>query len=143
MTQCRQTNQIVFIGVGALHLAIGLALFVGLPIQHVSSIASVTNLLGTYGTAFVMVAIGTLALCSTLAHSQLVGGGLLVSQQIVLIASAVAGVACAMDGHYADGTPADPWHIFFDQSVYLVMTIQHSTAILQTHAPEVWEWLWG
>ena len=143
MTVEPQTNFVTFSGIGALHLAVGVGLFVDLPIANVSSIASVTQTLGIYGTAALMTAIGVLALCSMLAKQRLVGFGLLVSQQIVLIASGAAGILCALGGHYADGTPANPWHIFVDQLPYLVMTVQHSAAIIQTHAPEIWRKLWS
>ena len=136
-------NTIVFTCIGALHLLVGLCLFVGLPIQNISSIASVTKLIGVTGTAILMTTIGTLALCSMLASQRYVAFGLLVSQQVVLIASGVAGIVCAIEGHYADGTLANSWHIGIDQSPYFALMVIHSAAILQTHADEVWEWLWS
>lgn len=133
-----QNNRILFTGVGVLHLAIGIGLFAGLPIDRVSSIAGIVLAIGIDWTALLMFAIGAMSLCSTLVTGRVLAFALLVSQQIVLVASGVAGVWCALEGHYADGTPADPWHIFADQLPYGLIMGMHSMAILQSHAPALW-----
>ena len=118
------TNGIVFTSIGVLHLAVGVGLLIGLPIENVSSIASVTQLLGRWGAALLLTTIGVLALFSMLASKRYVAMGLLISQQIVLIASGVAGILCAFGGAYSDGTIQNGWHIFFVK-IYSQVLLRH------------------
>ena len=135
-----QSNSIVFTLAGTLHLAWGVGLLFW-PIGHVTAIANAVGGLDTIPAAVLMIAIGVAALSSTFTSNRYVALGLVVSQQIVLILSAWAAIECANAGHYADGTPAAPSHIFSDQLVYLLLAVAHTAAIIQTHGRELAKWV--
>ncbi len=135
-----QNNRIVFAIAGLLHLdwGVGLLLY---PIQNVTAIANAAGGMSSIPAAVLMIAVGVAAVSSTFTRNRYVALGLIVSQQIVLILSAWAAIECAKAGHYADGTPAEPSHIFHDQFVYVLLAVGHTAAIVQTHGEELWTWL--
>ena len=135
-----QKNRIVFILAGGLHLfwGVGLLFF---PIGQVTAIANVCGTMHAIPAASMLIVVGMAAMSSTLVSSRYIALALLVSQQIVLILSAVAAIQCALDGHYPDGTAVNVSHLLHDQIIYVFLAIAHTSAMIQSHGNEVFEWL--
>jgi hypothetical protein len=51
-----------------------------------------------------------------------------IPQQLVLMGSAAGAILSTVQGHYADGTPAPPMHIFSDQLIHILIAIAHTWA---------------
>lgn len=134
----KQHNRCLFWFVGLLH-CIGGALLPFAPIDKVTWIANThATWMPLWASGLLLFSVGLLAIMSTRVRTLKWAMGLIVWQQLVLMASAYAAVISAVNGRYPDGTPAGHWHIAADQLVYVLMSMFHLLAVIETHGGDAW-----
>ena len=78
------------------------------------------------------------ALAAFMVKDRMIGLGLCLPQQALLLLSAGGSLACVLRGAYADGSQR-PWpFILVDQSPNILVAVFHSLALLEVFAWPIW-----